>query len=71
MKKMYEKPFAKKVAFSYEDQVVAASGDYQGGEKNKDNTQKCQFQVDACNRFWTPAAASVAMFSLTDCDENP
>lgn len=66
MKKMYEKPFAKKVAFSYEDQVVAASGNYEGNVNNRDNTGSCQFTASDCNYFWNSVSRS-----MNDCTTNP
>lgn len=72
MKKAYDKPYAQKVAFSYQDQVVAVSGGT-GNINNRDNTAKCQFMTyGGCNKYWTPAGASqAALFSLTDCAEAP
>ena len=50
MKSVYEKPFAKKVDFLFRNQVVAQSGDFTGGEGNRDDTNVCQYERGtACN----------------------
>lgn len=65
MKSIYEKPFAEKVEFRFEKQVVAASGDYPGSEGNRDDTDVCQWQRGTgCN---------IIQYSKTrwlyDCDQ--
>lgn len=70
MKKDYAKPYAKKVLFAYEDQVMAMSGG-EGTLNNRDQTDKCQFRTwGVCNKYWTPAGA-IATYGLTDCTEFP
>ena len=68
MKKAYDKPFAQKVAFSYQDQVMATSG-YTGGIYNRDNTGNCQQYVPGCNKHWY--TGGVAPLSLNDCSDFP
>ncbi len=69
MKKAYDKPFAQKVAFSYQDQVMATSG-YTGGIYNRDNTGNCQQYETGCNKAWY-ITREVAPLSLFDCSEYP
>lgn len=64
MKRAYNKPYARKVEFSYEDQVVVASGYHSGGISNRDDTKTCQFW-GACNVYWN--VASTSTYSLNDC----
>lgn len=70
MKKTYDKPFAKKVAFSYQDQVMATSGGHIGGAYNRDNTGNCQQYKAGCNKAWY-TTGEVAPLSLVDCSEDP
>ncbi len=64
MKSIYEKPFAEKVEFRFEKQVVAASGDFTGGEGNRDNTGVCQFVAGAgCNFIYYSKTRG-----LNDCE---
>lgn len=73
MKKAYQEPFAQKIVFSYQNQVVAASTNYNNGsENNRDNTGKCQQQSYGCNWTWcTGNTVAVSSYSLTDCQELP
>lgn len=72
MKKNYDKPFAQKVAFSYEDQVVALSDPFSGGKYNRDDTKECQFWEVACNTYFNPAQTrGASTFSMYDCDKLP
>lgn len=65
MKKTYEKPFAQKVAFSYQDQVMAQSG-HIGQINNKDNTGHCQHTNSDCNYIWY-VNGGISIASMDDC----
>lgn len=67
MKKDYRKPYAKKVAFSYEDHVTAQSGYFGGGIQNREDTQMCQFW-GPCNFYWDVEIKSrISTFDLKNC----
>ena len=61
MKKRYEKPVADKIAFRYQDQVVAASGDVSVEHMPENNSQSSPEQfiewiaeglgISACSNF--------------------
>ena len=70
MKKTYEKPFAQKVAFSYQDQVTAESGGHVGQAYNRDHTGHCQQYVEACNQAWN-VQGGISIAGLNDCDFHP
>lgn len=71
MKKTYNKPFAQKIAFSYQDQVMATSG-YTGGIYNRDNTGNCQQYETGCNYAWrVNGGGGVSTASLDDCSFYP
>ena len=71
MKKIYDKPYVHKVAFSYLDQVVALSGGM-GTINNRDGTERCQHATyGVCNKYWNVPAGNVSLFSLEDCREYP
>lgn len=69
MKKTYEKPFAQKVAFSYQDQVMAQSGST-GHWNNRDNTGHCQQYVTGCNHAWH-VLGGISTAGLNDCEKYP
>ena len=71
MKKTYEKPFAQKVAFSYQDQVMAQSGGHIGQEGNRDHTGMCQFEYGkACNHIYN-VQAGISIATLDNCEYHP
>ena len=68
MKRIYSKPVARRVAFSYQEQVMAQSGYNNGDISNRDDTKKCQFFSGTCNTAWNVnTASSASLFSLDDC----
>ena len=71
MKKTYEKPFAQKVAFSYQDQVMAQSGGYHlGSNSNRDNTNMCQYAYNAylgCNHMYN-VQPGISIATLDNCE---
>lgn len=69
MKKTYEKPFAQKVAFSYQDQVMAQSG-HTGQIYNRDNTGHCQAWAAGCNYAWR-VQGGISTAGLDDCAYYP
>ena len=66
MKKTYEKPFAQKVAFSYQDQVTAESGGHVGQIYNRDHTGHCQHTNPGCNDIWH-VNGGISIASMDDC----
>ena len=70
MKKTYEKPFAQKVAFSYQDQVMAQSGSHAGTMYNRDNTGHCQSSAVGCNYLWR-VQGGISIADLNDCAHYP
>ncbi len=70
MKRAYSKPFTKKVEFSYESQVVAASNPFLGNVANPDNSGRCQQLTGDCNILWN-ASYGTATFNLNTCWKKP
>ena len=66
MKKTYEKPFAQKVAFSYQDQVMAQSAPT-GQIYNRDDTGHCQHTNPGCNHIWH-VNGGISTASMDDCE---
>lgn len=70
MKKVYDKPFAQKVEFSYENQIVVASNNFVGDVSNPDNSGKCQQLSSSCNILWK-ASYGTSTYNLDTCWVNP
>lgn len=71
MKKTYEKPFAQKVAFSYQDQVMAESGGHHVGQMySKDKTGMCQVDYTGCNHIWH-TQGGISLAGMNDCEYYP